>query len=108
MTRNIIIRWILYLAGKDNNLLDGASSLVLQELLNDVSANVTSPNDGKVCVSRHELMFSVVTVCVILGATVAIYLSITYYNVGDVTLTKLLGSSVRYLRCDWGIQQVCT
>ncbi len=44
-----------YLAGEDDDLLDDPSSLVLQELLDDVASDVTSPNDSKVCVSRHEL-----------------------------------------------------
>ncbi len=51
---NIIIGWILYLAGKDSNLLDGSNSLVLEELLNDEAAKVTGPDDGEVCVSRHD------------------------------------------------------
>lgn len=49
-----IIGSILYLAGKNDNLLDGPSSLVFQELLNDEVAEVTGPNDGEVCISRHE------------------------------------------------------
>ena len=48
-----------YLAGKDDNFLDSSGSLVSQELLNDVDAEVTGPDDGEVCVSRHELT----TVC---------------------------------------------
>ncbi len=51
---NLINKWMLYLACKDDNLLDSASGLVLQELLNDEGAEVTGPNDGEVCVSRHE------------------------------------------------------
>ena len=43
--------WKLYLAGKDDNLLDDPGSLVLQELLDDVFTDGTSPNDSKVCVS---------------------------------------------------------
>jgi hypothetical protein len=46
---------MLYLARKDDDLLDGSGSLVLQELLDDVVTEGTSPNDGEVCVSRHEL-----------------------------------------------------
>jgi hypothetical protein len=45
---------MLYLAGENDNLLDGPSSLVFQELLDDEAAEVTGPNDGEVCVSRHE------------------------------------------------------
>ena len=52
---NLLIGWILYLAGKDDGLLDVSSSLVLEELLNDVATNVTSPSDGEFRVSRHEL-----------------------------------------------------
>jgi hypothetical protein len=52
---NLLIRWILYLAGKDDDLLDDSSSLVLEELLNDVTTNGTCPSDGEVRVSRHEL-----------------------------------------------------
>ena len=47
---------MLYLAGKDDDLLDDSSSLVLEELLNDVATNVTCPSDGEVRVSRHECM----------------------------------------------------
>ena len=53
---SLLIRWILYLAGKDDDLLDDSSSLVLEELLNDVATNFTCPNDGKDRVSRHERM----------------------------------------------------
>ena len=49
-----IIGWILHLAGKNDYLFDGPSSLVFEELLNDDVAEVTGPNDGEVCVSRHE------------------------------------------------------
>ena len=49
-----IIGWILHLAGKNDYLLDDPSSLVFEELLNDDVAKVTGPNDGEVCVSRHE------------------------------------------------------
>jgi hypothetical protein len=52
---NLLIRWILYLAGKDDDLLDDASSFVLEELLNDVTTNGTCPSDGKDRVSRHGL-----------------------------------------------------
>jgi hypothetical protein len=55
IAHNLIIGWVLYLAGKDNDLLDGPDSLVLQELLNDVVAECTSSNNGEVRVSRHEL-----------------------------------------------------
>ena len=51
---NRIIGWVLYLASKNDNLVDGASSLVFQELLNDEVAEVTGPDDGEVCISRHE------------------------------------------------------
>ena len=46
---------MLYLAGKDGDLLDDTGSFVLQQLLNDVGTDGTGPNDGEVCVSRHEL-----------------------------------------------------
>jgi hypothetical protein len=55
ITYNLIIRWIIHLAGKDDDLFDDACSLVLEELLNDAAADGTSPNDCKVCVSGHEL-----------------------------------------------------
>ena len=45
---------IRYLAGKDDNVLYDPSNLVLQELLNDIVSDATGPNDGKVCISRHE------------------------------------------------------
>lgn len=54
-----------YLAGKDYNVIDESVSLVLQELLNDISSDATGPNDCEVCVSRHELSRLVFTVCVI-------------------------------------------
>ena len=44
-----------YLAGKDDDLLYCSGSLVFQELLNDVDPESTGPDDGEVCVSRHEL-----------------------------------------------------
>ena len=62
---DLIIGWIHHLMGKDNDLLDDAGSLVLEELLNDISANVTGPNDGEVRMSRHESTLS--TVCVTLA-----------------------------------------
>ena len=46
---------LLYLAGKDDDLLDDSISLVLEGLLNDVATNFTCPSDGKDRVSRHEL-----------------------------------------------------
>ena len=52
---------MLYLAGKDNDLLDNSSSLVLEELLNDVATNGSCPSDGEVRVARHELIQS--TLC---------------------------------------------
>lgn len=57
------IEWIVYLAGKNDDFLDDSGSLVLQELLNDVVTDGTSPNDDEVRVSRHEL-------AVILGPSV--------------------------------------
>ena len=60
------IGWILYLAGKDDDLLDDTGNLVLQQLLNDVNTESTGPNDGKVCVSRHES--TLFAVCGIWGA----------------------------------------
>ena len=59
---NLIIRWILYLAGKDDDLLDDSSCLVLEELLDDVGTNVTCSSDGKFRVSRHGLGLSTVRV----------------------------------------------
>ena len=41
---------ILYLASKDDDLLDDSGSFVLQELLNDVVTEGSSPNDGEVCI----------------------------------------------------------
>ena len=55
ITYNGIIGWVVYLAGKDHDLLDRPGSLVFQELLNDEGANGTSTSDGEVCVSRHDL-----------------------------------------------------
>ena len=46
---------ILYLASKNDDLLDDPGGFVLQELLDDDVTEVTSPNDGEVLVSRHEL-----------------------------------------------------
>ena len=62
---NLTIRRIIYPAGKDDDLLDDSSSLVLEELLNDVATNITCPSDGEVRVSRHELTRSLFTVRVI-------------------------------------------
>ena len=45
-----------YLAGKDDHILNNPGSLVLQELRNDVAADDTGPDDGEVCVSRHEIL----------------------------------------------------
>jgi hypothetical protein len=59
---NLLIRWILYLAGKDDDLLDDSSSLVLEELLNDVAPNGTCPSDGEVRVSGHEVTLLTVRV----------------------------------------------
>jgi hypothetical protein len=44
-----------YLAGEDDHILDDPGSLVLQELPNDVAADDTGPDNGEVCVSRHEI-----------------------------------------------------
>jgi hypothetical protein len=52
-TTGLLLRYS-YLTGKNDNLLDGPSSLVFQELLNDEGAEVTGPDDGEVCISRHE------------------------------------------------------
>ena len=48
ISRITIIGWILYLASKDDDIIDDPGSLVLQELLNDVFADGTGPDDGKV------------------------------------------------------------
>ena len=52
---DIAYRVDTYLAGKDDDLLDDTGSFVLQQLLNDVGTDGTCPNDGEVCISRHEL-----------------------------------------------------
>src|SRR6267154_6286868 len=57
---DLIIGWILYLTSKDDDLLDGPGSLVLEELLNDVAADRTGTNDGEFHVSRHEVILSAV------------------------------------------------
>ena len=60
ISRITIIGWILYLASKDDDIIDDPGSLVLQELLNDVFADGTGPDDGKVLVTRHaETVLSV-------------------------------------------------
>jgi hypothetical protein len=46
---------MLYLAGKDDDLLDGSGSLVLEELLNDVFTEDTGTDDCELGVSRHGL-----------------------------------------------------
>ena len=51
----LIIGQILYLASKDNDLLNDPGSLVLEELLDDVAADRTGPNDGEFRVSRHDI-----------------------------------------------------
>jgi hypothetical protein len=56
-----IIGYTLYLASKDDDLLDDSGSLILEELLNDVAADGTGPNDGEFGVSRHELILSTVS-----------------------------------------------
>ena len=56
------IGWIHYLASKDDDLLDDSGSLVLQELPNDIDTEGTSPDDGEICVSGHEL--TLFAVCV--------------------------------------------
>ena len=43
------------MASKDDDLLDDPGGFVLQELLDDDVTEVTSPNDGEVLISRHEL-----------------------------------------------------
>ncbi len=53
---NIIIGCTPYLASKDDNFLNVSGSFVLQELLDDVVTEGTSPNDGEVCVSGHEIL----------------------------------------------------
>ena len=47
ITNNLLIRWIFYLAGKDDDLLDDSSNLVLEELLNNVATNGSSPATAK-------------------------------------------------------------
>ena len=62
---DLLIRRRLYLAGKNDDLFDDSSSLVLEELLNDIAPNGTCPSDGEVRVFRHDLILS--TVHVIFG-----------------------------------------
>jgi hypothetical protein len=56
---------MLYLAGKDDDLLDNSSGLFLKELLDDVATNGTRPGDGEVCISRHEVTLSTVRVILV-------------------------------------------
>ena len=93
---NLLNRWILYLAGKDDDLVDDSSSLVLKELLNDVATNGTCPSDDEVLVSRHELTLSTVGVIFSPDASPS-----SIYHLSEprsqalsviVMLTKLLGA----------------
>jgi hypothetical protein len=59
---NLIIRWIPYLARKDDDFLDDPSSFVREELLNNIAANGTCPGDREFRVSRHDLTVSAVRV----------------------------------------------
>ena len=54
-----------YLTDKDDNFLNNSGSFVLQQLLDDVVTEDTSPNDSEFCVSGHEM--TLLAVCVILG-----------------------------------------
>jgi hypothetical protein len=74
ITFKAIIGRILYLAGKDDDLLYDPGSLVLKELLNDVVTEGTGPNNGEVCVSRHELPVTLSAACVSSGAFGLLYL----------------------------------
>ena len=51
----------MYLTSKDNDLFDDAAagSLVLEELLNDVTADRAGANDSEFRVSRHGVILSV-------------------------------------------------
>jgi hypothetical protein len=94
ISRTTLSGWILYLAGKDGDLLDNPSRLGLQELLNDVVAEGTSPNDGEFCVSRHELTLSAVCVKRQLRPSI-LYLHYLCHP-HDVMLVKIIGSSAGY------------
>lgn len=62
MTQNIIydlvIGRILYLSGKNGDLLDDSSSLFIQELLNDAVTDSTCPNDSEFGISGHVVTLS--------------------------------------------------
>ena len=42
-----------YLAGKDDDFVDGSSCLVLQELAHDETTKGAGPDNGKIFVSGH-------------------------------------------------------
>ncbi|SRR5216684_4983680 len=103
ITYNLIIRWTIHLAGKDDDLFDDACNLVLEELLNDAAADGTGPNDCKVCVSGHELTLSALSVTPQLGPPV-LHLQYLFHSprglqisTTSCLLMKLLGSSAGYL-----------
>jgi hypothetical protein len=73
---NYWIESILYLTSKDDDLLDDPGSLFLEELLNDVVADGTGPNDGEFRVSRHEVMLS--AVCAVFGSIASSYFALFY------------------------------
>ena len=52
-----------YLASEDDDLFDDSGSLILEELLNDVVADRTCPNDSEFRVFRHE----VISICCVWG-----------------------------------------
>jgi hypothetical protein len=51
---------LLYLSGKNGDLLDDPSCLFFQELLNDAVADSTCPNDSEFVISGHVLTLSAV------------------------------------------------
>lgn len=57
---DLIVGRILYLSGKNGDLLDDPSSLFFQELLDDAVADSTCPNDSEFGISRHDLTLSTV------------------------------------------------
>jgi hypothetical protein len=42
-----------YLAGEDDNFVNCSSSLVLQELADEETANVAGPDDGEIFIRGH-------------------------------------------------------
>jgi hypothetical protein len=69
---------MLCLTSKDDNLLDDPGFLVLEELLNDVAADRTCPNDGEFSVSRHEVILHYLLCGVLCGGLDLLYPLLSY------------------------------